>query len=72
MQYHVNNIRELPKHKNTVIPASVASVAFVAFVPYVQILQSSRGIQKHRFHIKIRGNQFHDGFHASRLRRVMA
>ena len=69
MQYHVNNIRELPKHKNTVITASVASVAFVASN---QILQSSRGIQKYRFHIKIRGNQLHDGFHASRLRRVMA
>ena len=69
MQYHVNNIRELPNHKNTMIPASVASVAFVASN---QILQSSRSIQKDRLHVKIRGNQLHDGFHASRLRRVMA
>ena len=72
MQYHVNNIRELPNHKNTVIPASVVFVVFVVFVSSNQISQSCRSIQKHRFHVKIRGNQLHDGFHACRLRRVMS
>ena len=72
MQYHVNNIRVYPIIKNTVIPASVASVAFVPFVPYIQILQTCRGIQKDCLHVKIRGNQLHDGFHACRLRRVMS
>ena len=72
MQYHADNIRELPKHKNTAIRAFVAFVPSVSFVPYIQILQTCRGIQKHCFHIKIRGNQLHDGFHAGCLRRVMA